>query len=91
MDASVKLVYEMVLSVPGMSETIKKMDFSMSRRTLLLLCQILQAALQKPASESDMLSIAAPESIEELKLNIQQWLQKADLVELNEKLKSLPG
>lgn len=81
----------MLLSVPGMNEQIKA-DFKISRRSILLLAQIVQNALSiGDSSAVNMLAYASDDAQKELASVTDLWLTKADLVDLNEKLKTLAG
>lgn len=86
-----KTIFDMLLSVPDGMNAQVKLDFKMSRQGVLILTQIMQRAFGKGDSEAiDMLlSVASEDAIQELIAIGEQWLQKADLTDLNEKLKQL--
>ena len=82
-------VYEALLSLPGMNESVK-VGFSMSRRDVLLLSRVIEAGLNAGAADSDsLISLVSDESKEGIKAVIGEILKRAELSEFNEKLKSL--
>ena len=81
-----KQVYDIFLSVPGMNESVK-LDQKVSRKNLLLLAQLIQKGLaKKEGAVSDLLEVMGKESIDALAEIATEFLQKAGLTELNEKL-----
>lgn len=85
-------VYDTILSIPGMNETVK-IDLKISRRNALLLSHVIERGLSAKDDEKNpgLLSSIATESLEELKTIAGDCLQKAGLVELSEKLNALGG
>ena len=84
-------VFDTILSIPGMSETVK-MDFKMSRKNALLLCSVIERGLSaKDDDKSSLMDMVPKENLQELTAFSADCLQKAGLTELNEKLKSLNG
>jgi hypothetical protein len=83
-------VYDTILSIPGMNETVK-IDLKISRKNVLLLNRVIERGLSlKPDDKSSgILDIVAEDTIEELTSLANDFLVKAGLIELNEKLKSL--
>ena len=73
-------VYETLLSVPGMNETVK-VDLRLPRKTVLMLAQVIEKGLEtqskKPGEKEELQQVAA------------DCLAKAGLTELSEKLKKL--
>lgn len=83
------LLYDALLSSPGMNETVK-VNLQVSRKQVLLLGQVMENGLNQANAETPGLLSAMPEgSSEELWEVIQECLSKAGLTDLNEKLKSL--
>ncbi|XHR94262.1 hypothetical protein ACFJIV_28910 [Mucilaginibacter sp. UC70_90] len=80
------MLYETLLSVPGMNESVK-LNLSISRRQLLLLGQILDSGLSQPES-SGLLSALPQDAGPALSELISDCLDKAGLTELNQKLKT---
>lgn len=81
-------VFDTILSIPGMNETVK-IDLKISRKNVLLLSSIIErgSASDHDSKTSIFLSSISPDSIQELKLIGEECLQKASLNELYEKLK----
>lgn len=80
-------VFETILSIPGMNETVK-IDLKISRKNVLLLNHVIErgSASQDDHKSSVLLNSIAPENLHELKLFGDECLQKAGLNELYEKL-----
>jgi len=83
-------VFDTVLSIPGMNETVK-IDLKISRKNVLLLSHVLERGLAKMNEDGDagLLSKLPRDTFAELNQITTDCLQKAGLSELNEKLKSL--
>ena len=83
-------VYDTILSIPGMSETVK-IDLKISRKNVLLLSSVIERglAIKDDGKASDLLNSVPPENLQELKALAGECLQKAGLIELSEKLSSL--
>lgn len=83
-------VYDTILSIPGMNELVK-IDLKISRKNVLLLNQVIERGLSVKDDDksSGLLSNLAEESLLELKSLSEEFLQKAGLIELSEKLKAL--
>lgn len=83
-------VYDTILSIPGMNETVK-IDLKISRKNVLLLSNVIERGLVMKEGDktSDLLNSVPKESLEELKILAGECLQKAGLIELSEKLSSL--
>ncbi|MEO9022936.1 MAG: hypothetical protein ABI237_11000 [Ginsengibacter sp.] len=83
-------IYDTVLSIPGMNQSIK-VSLQISRKNLLLLNKVIEKGLYgKEADDKSvsMLEMMSKETLEELSGISTQLLEKAGLVEMNEKLKS---
>lgn len=86
------MVFDTILSIPGMNEMVR-MDLKISRKNVLLLSHLIEKGLLVEKEESSLLGNITAEGFEELKNLSQECLQKAGLVELNDKLLSFsqPG
>jgi hypothetical protein len=87
-------VYDTILSIPGMNETVK-IDLKISRRNVLLLNSVIERGLTvKDADDksSNLLDVVPKETLQELTSLSEDYLKKAGLTELSEKLNGLkPG
>ena len=82
-------VFDTILSAPGMSEVVK-IDLKISRKNVLLLNGIIERGLSSDGDDKTGLLANVPtDDLQELKALANEALQKAGLVELNEKLVSL--
>jgi len=84
----VSKVYDTVLSIPGMSEVVK-IDLKISRKNVLLLSHVIGKGLDLKEEDSGLLASISEEGLSELKNLSDECLQKAGLVELNQKLTTL--
>jgi hypothetical protein len=84
----VSKVYDTVLSIPGMSEPVR-IDLKISRKNVLLLSHLIDQGLAHEKDSSILLSTLSEEGVTDLKNLSKECLQKAGLVELNEKLLTL--
>jgi len=88
-DAAV--MYDALLSVPGMNEQVK-VDMRISRKQILLLSQaIRQGVKQDTGMIKDLVSVLPKESSNELCTIADDFLQKAGLGELYQKLQVFAG
>ena len=84
-------VLETVLSIPGMTETVK-IDLKISRRNILILSSAISRGLNpKEEAVTGLLENIPQEVIDELNNFSEDCLQRAGLTDLNNKLKSLSG
>lgn len=81
-------VFDTVLSIPGMSENVK-IDLKISRKNVLLLSHFIEQGLLLEKDSSSFMGNLSEEGLSELKNVSQDCLQKAGLVELNQKLLTL--
>ena len=83
-------VYDTILSIPGMAELVK-IDLKISRKNALLLSSVIDRGLNGKDDEKGggLLANIAKETLEELQTISTDFLEKAGLMELSEKLKSL--
>lgn len=87
--SDVAKVYDTILSIPGMNESVK-IDMKISRKNVLLLHSVIKRGLTaKEDDKSPALPESIPkESLQELHDIAEEYLTKAGLTELSEKLKS---
>lgn len=82
-------VFDTILSSPGMNDAVK-FDLRISRRNVLLLSSVIELGLSDKADgKGSLFASASTEAKEELRLLVDDFLQRAGLSELNEKLKVL--
>ncbi len=81
-------VFETVLSIPGMNDSIK-IQLSITRKDVLLLSKVIERGIyvKDSSDENNILNIASKETLEELTEIANDLLKKAGLIEMNEKLK----
>jgi hypothetical protein len=82
-------VYDTILSIPGMNETVK-IDLKISRRNVLLLNRVIERGLtlKQDDKSTNLLDIMPEDTLQELTSLADDCLKKAGLIELSEKLKS---
>ncbi len=83
-------VYDTILSIPGMSETVK-IDMKISRKNVLLLNSVIKRGLAAKDDDKslNLLANIPSETLQELNAFADDCLTKAGLTELSEKLNSL--
>jgi hypothetical protein len=83
-------VYDTILSIPGMNETVK-IDMKISRKNVLLLNSVIKRGLNTKDDDkpTNLLGSVPPETLQELRFFAEDCLTKAGLTELSEKLNSL--
>jgi hypothetical protein len=83
-------VYDTILSIPGMNETVK-IDLKISRKNVLLLHSVIKRGLSAKEDDksSNLLESIPQETLQELQGIADDYLTKAGLTELSEKLKAL--
>jgi len=87
--SEVAKVYDTVLSIPGMNESVK-IDVKINRKTVLLLNSVIERGLNiKDGDEKGLLELIPKETVDELKTFSEECLNKAGLKELSEKMKLL--
>jgi len=88
------LVYETLLSSPGMNDVVK-MDLRIPRKNVLLLAKVIAKGLQVKKGENmeGLLQAAGVSVLEDLQHIALDLLQKAGLSDMSEKLNTLhtPG
>lgn len=81
-------VFDTIMSIPGMSEPVK-IDLKISRKNVLLLSHFIEQGLLLEKDASSVMGSVSQEGLTDLKNVSQECLQKAGLVELNQKLFTL--
>jgi hypothetical protein len=89
--SDIALLYDTILSIPGMNEPVK-VHLITSRKNLLLISSVIERGLntspEDPAAGS-ILDVASPELRQELMAISEELLRKGGLYEVHEKLKAL--
>ena len=82
-------VFETVLSIPGMNDNVK-IQLSMPRKNVLLLSKVIERGLnvKHDFETNGILDIAPKETLQQLTAISDELLNKAGLIEMNEKLKN---
>lgn len=78
-------VFDTILSIPGMNETVK-IDLKISRKNVLLLSHLIQDGLKLREGSSILLEGVGEQGKSELESLSEEFLQKAGLIEMHEKL-----
>lgn len=83
-------VYDTILSIPGMNDSVK-IDLRISRKNVLLLNSVIKRGLMVKEDEksSGLLESIPQETLQELEDIANEYLTKAGLTELSEKLRVL--
>lgn len=83
-------VYDTIMSIPGMNDSVK-IDVKISRKNVLLLNSVIKRGLGVKTGDNtnNLLENMPEEALQELNAFADDCLKKADLIELSEKLKSL--
>lgn len=83
-------VYDTILSIPGMNEKVK-IDLRITRKNVLLLNHVIERGLAGKDDEKNpgLLSSVPEESLQELKTLAVDFLEKAGLIDLSDKLSNL--
>jgi hypothetical protein len=83
-------IYETLLSIPGMTDTVK-IPMNISRKNILLLCKVIERGLT--VKDTDEKNLNLPDLItknvlQELQAIPAELLEKAGLTEMNKNLQS---
>lgn len=82
-------VFDTILSSPGMNDAVK-IELRTSRKNVLLLTSVIeQGLLEKGDAKGNLLASASDDAKEELRSLADDFLQRAGLSELSEKIKAL--
>lgn len=83
-------IYDTILSIPGMNQTIK-VNIQTSRKNVLLLSKVIERGLnsnQGDDKSTSILDTISKETLKELAEICSELLNKAGLTEMNDKLKT---
>lgn len=86
--SSLETIYDTLLAVPGMHDTVK-IDLKIPRKTVLLLTEVITRGMEQKSESGKAALMISKESEEELDTIIAESLEKAGLTELSCKLKNL--
>jgi len=86
--SSLETIYDTLLAVPGMHDTVK-IDLKIPRKTVLLLTEVITRGMEQKSESGKTPIHISKESEEELNTIIIESLEKAGLTTLNSKLKAL--
>lgn len=86
----VALIYDTIMSIPGMNETVK-IDLRISRKNVLLLNHVIERGLSGKGDDKSpaLLGNVPEETLMELKSLADDCLEKAGLIEFSQKLSNL--
>lgn len=89
-EKEVALVFETLISSPGMNEVVK-LDLRLPRKNVLLLVKVIEKGLllKKGEAREGLLEVAGTVMLDELQGIGMDLLQKAGLSDMNEKLNAL--
>ena len=86
-----ELIYDTLLSSPGMADNVR-IDVKISRKLVLMLSQVMERGLQENLADGgDFLKLLPKEAVTELLELTADFLDKAGLKPLSDKLKGLYG
>ncbi len=86
--SSLEIIYDTLLAVPGMNDTVK-IDLKIPRKTVLLLSEVITRGMEQKSEPGKNPIRISKESEEELNAIISDSLEKAGLTTLSSKLKRL--
>ena len=89
-EKEVAIIYETLLSSPGMNDLVK-LDIKTSRKNVLLLAKIIERGMlvKKGESVEGLLSVSGENALAELQKISSDLLERSGLSAMNEKLQSL--
>ena len=87
-NASLETIYDTLLAVPGMHDTVK-IDLKIPRKTVLLLTEVIARGMEQKSELGNPAIRISKESEEELNTIISESLEKAGLTILNSKLRNI--
>lgn len=87
-NSSLETIYDTLLAVPGMNDTVK-IDLKIPRKTVLLLSEVITRGMEQKSESGKSPIRISKESEEELNTIISDSLEKAGLTTLSSKLKGL--
>ena len=86
----VAMIYETLLSSPGMNDAVR-IDVKLPRKNVLLLAKVIEVglSLKDQTPKGDLLHTVNIETVEELRSMTSEFLSKSGLTELYNKLNAL--
>lgn len=89
-EKEVSLLYETLLSAPGMNDVVK-LNLKLPRKSVLLLAKVIEKGLQKKPGEAieGLMQAAGEGSMESLQQISAELLTKAGLSDMSQKLQTL--
>lgn len=89
-EKEVTIIYETLLSSPGMIDLVK-LDMRMPRKNVLLLVKVIEKGMlvKKGEATDPLLQVAGEQALQELQRIAGDLLVKSGLSEMNEKLQGL--
>lgn len=86
-EKELSLLFETLLSTPGMNDAVK-IDLRIPRKNVLLLAKVIESGLQNKSGDAvdGLIKAAGENSREELQQIGAELLQKAGLADMNSKL-----
>lgn len=85
-EKDLSLMYETLLTSPGMNDPVK-LDLKVPRKLVLLLSQLIDAGIDKKGSlKTGLIGCFSDEELQELQLLATECLHKSGLTTLSEKL-----
>jgi hypothetical protein len=85
------MMYETLLSSPGMNDAIK-ISITIPRKNVLLVCRLIERGFLLKEDERDgLLNLVREEKVIELSAVCEELLQKAGLKDMNDKLNLFTG
>ena len=80
-------IFDTILAIPGMNQVVK-IDLRLSRKNILLLSKVIERGLKVKDGKESVLDIVPQEILQELEQVPTELLKKAELTDMNEKLKN---
>jgi hypothetical protein len=80
-------IFDTILAIPGMNQVIK-VDLRLSRKNILLLSKVIERGLNVKDGKESVLDIVPQGILQELQEVPTELLKKAELTDMNEKLKN---
>ncbi|MDH7459809.1 hypothetical protein QEG73_00925 [Chitinophagaceae bacterium 26-R-25] len=89
-EKEISMLYETVLSSPGMNDNVK-LAITMTRKNALLLSSLIDSGIANENGTNKLFVAAGEENVELVKKLSEDILEKAGLSSLHERLKALNG
>jgi hypothetical protein len=89
-EKEISMLYETLLSSPGMSEKVK-LSITITRKNALILCNLIDQGITGGNEGNKLFAASGMDAVEMLQAISLDILSKSGLSELNERLKVLNG